>query len=159
MRRLHFQQLHIPIQRACKLPLWTVRFIILIIHLIKAATIFQQITYLQLSLPVRACSSLVRLFLWQDLYGLSTNAALSPKCYVPHVCARLAGWRSCFHMLLTYSAECFGYFPTSLMGKKKKSGEVRDFIAVILSPLCPLRHITHNPHITNSRDSSYSRHV
>lgn len=51
---------------------------------------------------IRACESLLlpeRLFLWQDLYGVSTNAALPLKCYVPHVCARLTGYRSCFHML------------------------------------------------------------
>lgn len=104
------------------------------------------------------CSSLVRLFLWQDLYSFSTNAVLSQKCYVPHVCAWLAGYRSCFHMLLTYSTECIGYFPTSLMGKKIIRRGQRLHCNNSF-PLCPLRHIIHNPHITNSHESSHSRHV
>lgn len=62
-----------------------------------------------------------------------------------------------FPHAMTYSTECFGYFPTSLT--EKKSGEVRDFIAIILSSLCPLEHITRNPHITSSHDSSHARRV
>lgn len=64
-----------------------------------------------------------------------------------------------FPHAMTYSAECFGYFPTSLMEKKKKSGEVRYLIAIILSPLCPLEYITCNPHVTSSHDSSHARCV
>lgn len=116
MRCLCFQQLYIPIQRTCKLPLWIIWFITLIIHLIKAATIFQQNTYLQLSLPVRACSSLVRRFLWQDFYSLPQ------KCYVPHVCAQLAGYRSCFHMLWPTPQNALA---TSLQVSWKKKKKIR----------------------------------
>lgn len=119
MRCLRFQQLYIPVQRTWKLPLWTISFAILIIHLIKAATAFWQNTHLQLSLAVRACSSLVRLFLRQDLQGPCTGSSHTSVTCLMYV----HDWQvtdhvsTCCHL---YSAECFGYFPTSLMGKKKK---------------------------------------
>lgn len=105
---------------------------------------------------MRACSSLVRLFLRQDLQGPCTGSSHTSVTCLMYV----HDWQvtdhvsTCCHL---YSAECFGYFPTSLMGKKKKeSGEARDFKAIILSPVCPLRHITHKPHVANSHDSSRS---
>lgn len=108
---------------------------------------------------IRACESLLlpeRLFLWQDLYGVSTNAAPPLKCYVPHVCARLTGYRSCFHMLWPTPQNALATsLQVSWKKKKNNSGEARHLTAIILSPLCPLRCVPHNPHTTNSHDSSH----
>lgn len=88
----------------------------------------------------------------------SLHRQLSHKCYVPHVCARLASHRSCFHMLPPLLRWMLWLLPYESHGEKKKkeSGEARDFKAIILSPVCPLRHITHKPHVANSHDSSRS---
>lgn len=74
---------------------------------------------------IRACESLLlpeRLFLWQDLYGVSTNVAPPLKCYVPHVCARLTGYRSCFHMLWPTPQNALA---TSLQVSWKKKKQLR----------------------------------
>lgn len=72
----------------------------------------------------------------------SLQRQLSHKCSVPHVCARLARHRSCFHMLPPLLLWMLRLLPYKSHGKQKYSGEARDFRAIILSAVCPLRHIT-----------------
>lgn len=153
MRCLRFQQLCTPVQRTWKLPLWTISFAILIIHLIKAARAFQQSTHLQLFLPVRARSSLVCLFCDRIC---RVPAALTQVLRASCMCTTGKS-QIMFPHAATYSAECFGYFPTSLTGKKKikiKTG--RGQRPESSNSLPSLRHITHKAHVTKSHDTSHS---
>lgn len=50
----------------------------------------------------------------------SLHRQLSHKCYVPHVCARLASHRSCFHMLPPLLRWMLWLLPYESHGEKKK---------------------------------------
>lgn len=63
----------------------------------------------------------------------SLQRQVSHKCSVPHVCARLARHRSCFHMLPPLLLWMLRLLPYKSHGKKKYSGEARDFRAIILN--------------------------
>lgn len=158
MRCLRFQQLHIPIQRSCKLPLWTIGLIILIIHLIKGTTIFQQNMYLQLPLPVKlapplyACSydrictvSLLMQFSHRSVTCLMYVHDLQVTDHVSTCC-----WPTPQNALATSLQVSWG---KKIIRRGQRLHCNNSF------PLCPLRHIIHNPHITNGHESSHSRHV
>lgn len=152
MRCLRLQQLHIPLQRTWKLPHWTVRFIILIIHLLNQQQYFSKThiyNYLclcKLAPPLFACSC-------DSVCTISTNTALTVVLRASCMCTT-GRLQIMFLQAVTSSAECFGY-----KSQKKNKPERSETSLHWFSPLRPLRHITRNPHITNSHDSSHSRWV